>query len=290
MALGVIKDDTKRDKDFLFRNDGQQSTRNLVRQRGVDAGEVTGGSNRNRGRSTLEFSQRGPVAPSTRKRFREAPEFFAGEDIAKPTEQLFREKRQAGVGEIAGVKPVGRVKVGGTARPSVADKQKATRLSTFTDIGEFEKGGKTLRELATAKKGAGVFTEKGIRELFGSAADLAKMFASPEFQKKQRQARTTRIRSKSRLAELKSIDSSIKALSGALAGTEISGDEGLKSTLSQQLADAVSQRQQVSSGGGTSRRGADPSTVEGFASLLKELGLSNDEIKIAANRRFAGGG
>lgn len=129
---------------------------------------------------------------------------------------------------------------------------------------------------------------EGISNVFNSAGELAAFFASPEFQAQQRKARGEQLTEKNRVANLNSINSSIKALSGALGDVELSDDTGLKSTLSSQLATAVKQRAEIVSGEGGIRRKLDTSTVEGFAATLKELGLNNEEIKTAATRKFAG--
>ncbi len=212
--------------------------KNLITQRAIQTGGAGDGVKRQRGRSTLEFEQRDTIGPDIRKRFRESPGFFAGEQVTKSTTQILREKEQAGVGELAGVRPP--QKMGGTTRPAITDKQKATSLSSFTDIGKFKKGGKTLRELAD-KKGAGVFTERGISELFGSAADLAKLFASPEFQ--QRKARGIQVAAgaKGRRADVKARSDQITALSGVLEDLSVSGgdNEALINRIQEQIQSLI---------------------------------------------------
>lgn len=161
-------------------------------------------------------------------------------------------------------------------------------VTTTTGVQRKIPGG-IKRAAATPKKSFNILNFEGIENIFSSAGELAAHFASPEFQAQQRKARGVRASQRGRITELKSIDSSIKALSGALADVELSGDDALKATLTTQLSSAVKQRQEISTGGGGIRRGTDASTVEGFAAILKDLGLSNDEIKIAASRRFAEG-
>jgi hypothetical protein len=139
------------------------------------------------------------------------------------------------------------------------------------------------------KKNFNIFNLQGIENIFNSAGELASFFASSDFQEQQRIARTQAATSKNRISELKSLDSSIEALSGAIADVGFgSEDAALKTTLSGQLAEAVRQRREVSGGLGGGRRGLDTSTVEGFATQLKDLGFSDDETRTFTNRKFAG--
>lgn len=242
--------------------------KNFTTERAIQTGGAGDGVRRQRGRSAIAFEQRSDIDPGIRERFRESPGFFAGDQPTKPTAQILREKTQARVGEIAKVKPTGPLKVGGTARPAITDKQKATRLSTFTDIGEFEKGGKTLRELAGDKKGAGVFTEQGIGELFGSAADLAKLFASKEFQQRKSKGIQSAAGVKGRRADVKAKTERIKALSGVLEDLSATGgdNEGLIGRIQEQIQNLIS--------GGGDGGGATPEVLGKLAEQF-----DNEQIK-----------
>lgn len=125
---------------------------------------------------------------------------------------------------------------------------------------------------------------EGIENIFSSAGQLASFFASPEFRARQRKAIGARIRSKEKRADLKSIDNSIKAISAALGEVELSGDTALKTTLSNQLSEALRQRQGLLSGG---RATGEFNTPELFAARLKGTGqFNNEEILSITNRLF----
>jgi hypothetical protein len=79
-----------------------------------------------------------------------------------------------------------------------------TSKGGFTDLGEFKKGGKTLRELSGSKKGLG---------LFGSAAQLAKIFASKEFQQRKAKGIQAAAGIKGRRADVKQQTEQMKVYS-----------------------------------------------------------------------------
>lgn len=142
---------------------------------------------------------------------------------------------------------------------------------------------------ARKKKSFNILNFEGIENIFSSAGELAAHFASPGFQAQQRKARGVVAGRKGRIAELKSIDSSIKALSGALADVELSEDEELKSTLSTQLSEAVSQRRNVATGAGGAGRGLDMTTPEGFVTFLAGKNIPKEERLSLTRRLFADG-
>ena len=208
-----------------------------VTSRSVQTGGAGDGVKRQRGRSTTHFEQPTAGTGATRRKFRESAGFFAGDEPTKPTTQILAERKASG----AGIKPPSPVKTGGTVRPPVSDKQKATSLSRITDQGEFKKGGKTLSELA-AKRGAGVFTEQGINELFGSAADLAKLFSSREFQERKAKGIQSAAGVKGRRADAKAKTDRITALSGVLEDLSATGgdNEALIGRIQEQIQNLIS--------------------------------------------------
>lgn len=192
------------------------------------------------GRSTTGRGATG-IDPDVRKRFIESPGFFAGDQPTKPTAQIIAERERTETGRVVGVEPPKPVKIGGTTRLAKEDVSIGGRGS-FTDIGEFKKGGKTLRELAGAKRGADIFSEKGISELFGSAADLAKLFTSKEFQQRKALGIQSAAGVKGRRADTKAKTERIKALSGVLEDLSLSGgdNEGLMARIQEQIQSLIS--------------------------------------------------
>jgi hypothetical protein len=98
-------------------------------------------------------------------------------------------------------------------------------------IGEFTKG-----------KGASVFSERGINELFGSAADLAKLFTSKEFQSRKAKGIQQAAGAKGRRVDAKAKTERIKALSGVLEDLSASGgdNEGLMASIQEQIQNLIS--------------------------------------------------
>jgi hypothetical protein len=85
-------------------------------------------------------------------------------------------------------------------------------------------------------KGSDIFTEKGIQSLFGSAADLAKIFASKEFQQRKAAGIRRGQAGKVRAADTKAKTDQIKAESGLLKDLVESGaDESLISLVQDRL-------------------------------------------------------
>jgi hypothetical protein len=115
---------------------------------------------------------------------------------------------------------------GGTDRPTGKIQRKT---GTFTDTGSFRKtkGGKTLSE------GAG----GGSRGLFGSAAALAKLFTSKEFQERKAKGIQASASRKGARADAKAKNEKIKALSGVFKNlSETPGEnEGLMEKVSTQI-------------------------------------------------------
>jgi hypothetical protein len=232
------------------------------------------------GQSTLEFEQRDTVSPDVKRRFRESPEFFAGEDIEKPTSQLFEERKRKQQVSDVGVKPVG------TRRPTtfaqkaveqgdVSAGRDLNKLKRGESIGNFAIGRETAAEEAERKFGVkrggkpSVFSEQGIRELFGSAADLAKVFASPEFQERKARGIQAAAGRKGRQADIKARNEKIKTL-GDLRQSLIESGEEEGSTMLQKI-DA--QLQSVIQGSS----GSDVSQKIGVLGQLLKLGPLTDE-------------
>lgn len=148
-----------------------------------------------------------------------------------------------------------------------------------------------IKPAAAPKKSFNILNFEGIENIFSSAGELAAHFASPEFQAERRRARTAAASRKGRTSELKSIDSSIRALSGALADVSVQGDEELESTLASQLSAAVKQREEVSAGtsGTQGRSSLDLTTPEGFMTFLAGRNIPKEEGLSITRRIFADG-
>jgi hypothetical protein len=184
------------------------NSKNLITKKSVQ----TGGAGDGVGRSTTHFSQPTGGAQGTLKRFRESAAAIGPEDITKSTKQIRAERATS---ELGGVKAVesGTLKskevAGGTSRGiSVGGK------GSFTDLGKFKKGGKTLREISQAggQQGASPFSQKGIGQLFGSAAELAKLFSSKEFQQRKARGIQGGAAAKGKRADVKAKADKAKAL------------------------------------------------------------------------------
>jgi len=149
-------------------------------------------------------------------------------------------------------RPESILKVGGTDRGEPKDKNiitsksvlKGTKLKGggFTDQGSFKKGGKTLREISKQGKKVSPFSEQGIEQLFGSAADLAKLFTSKEFQSRKAKGIQSAAGVKGRRADTKAKTEKIKALSGVLEDLSASGgdNEGLMANVQEQIQNLIS--------------------------------------------------
>lgn len=138
------------------------------------------------------------------------------------------------------------------------------------------------------------FSIGGIENILSRTGELAERFSRPEAVAKQRRARGVAAGRKGRRAEVKSVNEQIKAVTSALKDTESLFDEegeteisDFKTNLRSQLNNLIKQQSDIAAGVGG---GPDTSTVSGFATQLKELGASNEEIQAMAQRRFGGEG
>jgi hypothetical protein len=224
------------------------------------------------GRTTL---RREEIEPDLRERFRETPEFFAPEEVEKPTSRLVEERERKRIAGEIGVRPVG---AGVTrARPPVEEfaegdvaRRDLTKLKRGEKIGRLTIGRETAEEEALRKFGIGrkgepsVFSEEGIRRLFGSAAELAKVFASPEFQERKAKGIQAATAAKGRQADIKARNERIKALGDLRKSLIESGEE----EGSAMLENIDKQLQGVILG----RQGSDTSQRIGVLGQLLKLG------------------
>ncbi len=246
-----------------------------------------------RGRSTVrpEPETRIPGRLTSREAFKLEgpgikPELFPEPAKKTPATRTVDRNIAGGLREITPPRPIEKVTPGGIRTKPIGD---PTKLKPGESIGRFSIGRTTaeqenLRLLGRKAGKPGVFTAKGIENIFSSARDLATFFASPEFQKGQRKARGAALGAKGRRADLKLQNERIQALSGILKTT---ADPERRSLLQEQISKMI----ETTSAIGGVKRGLDTSTVEGFAATLKDLDiLSDDEIRTFTNRKFAGGG
>lgn len=139
------------------------------------------------------------------------------------------------------------------------------------------------------------FSIGGIENILSRTGELAERFSRPEAVAKQRRGISAAAGRKGRRAEAKSVNEQIKAVTTALKNTESLFDEegeteisDFKTNLRSQLNNLIKQQADVAAGVGVGG-GPDTSTVTGFATQLKELGASNEEIQAMAQRRFGEG-
>ncbi len=101
-------------------------------------------------------------------------------------------------------------------------------LKPGESIGNFSIAQAPVGGVQRGKKGPSVFSQKGIESLFGSAADLAKLFASKEFQERKASGIRAGAGLKAKRADTKAKTEQIKAESGLLKDLVESGaDESL---------------------------------------------------------------
>ncbi len=118
---------------------------------------------------------------------------------------------------------------------------------------------------------------------FGAASEIAQELASPEFRKGQRRARGKLAQRKARLAETKTIDASIKSISGALQGIAFTGNTELKNNLSAQLDQLLKQRANV--GGPVGAGGLNVGTPGETLNSLAKAGFEQEEA-LSITRRI----
>lgn len=191
---------------------------NLITEKATQTGTARFG-----GTSTTEFEQRTTINPEITRRFKESPGFFAGEDVTKPSAQLFKERKQKQLAKEVRVKPVGTVR----ARPTFAQRAKEQGDVQFQDLSKLKRGEsignitigretaaeEAQRKFGVKRKGtSNIFSQQGIRALFGGAADLAKIFASSQFQQRKARGIRSATARKTRAADSKAINEKIKAL------------------------------------------------------------------------------
>jgi hypothetical protein len=212
--------------------------KNTITARGVQTGGA--GDGMKQGRSTTHFSQPTGGGADTLKRFRESAKTKPLDDPTLSNVQALERSRGAiptgNLKAVSGKKKVSDL-IGGTNRLV------GTKPSNVTDLGEFKKGGKTLRELSGAKrKSVSPFSEQGINQLFGSAADLAKLFSSKEFQSRKAKGIQQAAGAKGRRVDAKAKTEKIKALSGILEDLSASGgdNEGLMASVQEQIQRLIS--------------------------------------------------
>jgi hypothetical protein len=206
-------------------------SKNLITNRAVQTGGAGDGVKRNR--STTHFEQPTDGSPGTLKRFRESAAKIGADDPSLSNVQaLSKSRRRTTTPSDTSLSPTG-----GTTR---LVKPKAESLGRFTDQGEFTQDGVKLR--GRQKKSVSPFSEQGIGQLFGSAADLAKLFSSKEFQQRKAQGVQAAAGIKGRRADTKAKTERIKALSGVLEDLSASGgdNEGLMARIQEQIQGLIS--------------------------------------------------
>ncbi len=174
-------------------------------------------------RSTTHFEQPNTGSPATLERFRESARGLLPDD-PKLTNIEARARAKKQTLPVKGVQSIPE-KVGGTTR-----------------VGRKARGGNiTHAASGVPSKKAGVFTEKGINEIFGSAADLAKLFASKEFQQRKARGIQSAMGVKGRRADAKAKTDRITALSGVLEDLSVSGgdNESLMSRIQDQIQNLI---------------------------------------------------
>ncbi len=223
MAIGTSRSTNRQRVLGLERNDdlvrvGEQVDRKLQTDKTSQSGTIRFGRNQTNlgGRSVLEDTGR-DVSPESSRKFRESPEFFQKEEVELSTPELLAKRTAEPVKADVGVKPVtGAVRVKeAKAVPKFGD---VTKLKRGESIGNVSIGRETASEEAQRKFGvkpkgkASVFSAEGIRSLFGSAADLAKVFASTEFQERKAKGLQAGAGAKGLRADAKAKTEKIKAL------------------------------------------------------------------------------
>ncbi len=295
MPFHTIEDQVGRDNKFIFRNDGQQGKRDLTKG-------LTGPSSI---RTKTPFSLAPEETPKGDPRFTVGAGTELRSDLEKIAPSVTGPFTFPPEGPIREVKPKTKkaTTTGGTQRPvtkavatagrglksgegrlSVIDpttfvgpKTKAGRFTGggggFADIGTFKRGGakKTLREEAQAKGvPADIFSEAGIKDLFGSTAELARLFSSKEFQARKAKGIRAGATAKGKQADVKAKSERIKALTGVLEQLPLD-IEGETSTLRSKLEGEL---ERLSLGGAASQ--GNPQIR--LAARLKKSGLSDEEI------------
>lgn len=141
------------------------------------------------------------------------------------------------------------------------------------------------------KKSFNILSAEGIKNIFERSGEIAERRTTPGALARQRRVRGAAIGRKEKRASLKQLDTSIKDIASTIEKLSLTeGNETTASSLQEQLDNMIRERADVAAGVGGDRGGPDISTVSGFATQLKELGLSNDEIRAISQRRFAGEG
>lgn len=210
--------------------------KNAITERSIQTGGAGDGMKRNR--STTHFEPRSIGGADTLERFRRSGSALKPDDPTKSNIQI-KAERLSGAAKGLVTKEAGGLRpAGGTNRlvPKIG------QGGSFTDQGSFKKGGKTLREISKQGKRVSPFSEKGIEELFGSAADLAKLFTSKEFQSRKAKGIQSAAGVKGRRADTKAKTDKIKALSGVLEDLSTSGgdNEGLMASVQEQIQNLIS--------------------------------------------------
>lgn len=141
------------------------------------------------------------------------------------------------------------------------------------------------------KKSFNILSAEGIKNIFERSGEIAERRTTPGALARQRRVRGAAVGRKEKRASLKQLDTSIKDIASTIEKLSLTeGNEETASSLQEQLDNMIRERSGVAAGVGGDRGRPDISTVSGFATQLKELGLSNDEIRAVSQRRFAGGG
>ncbi len=147
---------------------------------------------------------------------------------------------------------------------------------------DFTRGKPLKKAKGMKKKDFNIFNFEGLENIVSAAGGIAQELASPEFRKGQRRARGKLASRKARLAETKTIDASIKSISGALQGIAFTGNTELKNSLSGQLDSLLKQRANV--GGPVGAGGLNVGTPEDTANSLVKAGFDKEEVASITRR------